>query len=486
MTKRSWAVKSTRLACLTLGLTFWLCQYGNVIAAPLQADCEATTVDKSEKIVCQIRAKSGRSLTDVEVAQGDGSPLAATLRPFNWVTDPVAYYFLVQTSGVSRGQMRRMGQFLQRTASPVGERIVGIGTADGALVEKAPLGTYRHTLDRIARSLTRSMPGEDDSVLMSSIDEAIEKVSKKSADRKAVIVLSDAAPPDRGVNEGEIVRQARNNNVSLYFISFGEDEKVPSGTLKRIGNQTSGGTFDVSNLTDSELLEFASSLLSMHESGFVAKIDASGLPQTYQLVATGELEGHGNVESDSVELERLTEDGWMIKTQQFFADHYLTILAALGLGAGALLILASLPSLGGVFAKVPALPLPGQSGAGAVPSPEVDRPAETQILFRPEVDGSNSAALAWLELLGSDAPRVPLHSGSLKLGRSKENDIRLSDQSVHRRHAILQLSSEGTYSIHDLGTRNGVIVNGARCSQQELSDGDIIELGETKLRFVKR
>ncbi len=479
-------MKSTQLACLTLGLAFWLCQYGIAIAAPLQADCEATAVDKSEKIVCQIRAKSGRSLTDVAVSQVDGSPLAARLRPFNWVTDPVAYYFLVQTSGVSRGQMRRMGQFLQRTASPIGERIVGISTADGTLVEKAPLGTYRHTLDRIARSLTRSMPGEDDSVLMSSIDEAIENVSKKSADRKAVIVLSDAAPPDRGVNEDEIVRQARNNNISLYFISFGEDEKVPSGTLKRIGNQTSGGTFDVSNLSDSELLEFASSLLSMHESGFVAKIDASGLPQTYQLVATGQLDGHGQVESESVELERLTEDGWMIKSQQFLADHYVTILAALGLGAGALLILASLPSLSGVFAKVAAFPMPGQSGAGAVPSPEGDRPAETQILFRPELDGANSAALAWLELIGSDAPRVPLRAGSLKIGRSKENDIRLSDQSVHRRHAILQLSPEGTYSIHDLGTRNGVIVNGARCSQQELSDGDIIELGETKLRFVKR
>ena len=486
MTKRGWAVKSTQLACLTLGLTIWLCQFGIAIAAPLQATCEATEADQSEKVICQIRAKSGKALSDIEVTQVDGPPVSASLRPFNWVTDPVAYYFLVQTSGVSRNQMQRMGNFLQRTASPVGERIVGIGTADGALTEKAPLGTYRHTLDRIARSLTRLMPGEEDSALLSSVDEAIEKVAKRNADRKAIIVLSAANPPDRNVNEDELIRLARDNNVSLYFISFGEDGKLPSGTLRRIGNQTTGGTFDVSNLSDSELLEFASSLLSMHESGFVAKLNPSGLPETYQLVFTGELDGQGKVESAAVELDRLTEDGWMVKSRHFLADHYLTILAALGLGAGALLILASLPSLGGVFGRVPALPLPGRSGAAAVPGPHVDHPAETQILFRPEIDGANAPALAWLEPIGSDAPSVPLRSGSLKIGRSKENDIRLSDQSVHRRHAILQLSSDGNYSIHDLGTRNGVIVNGARCTQQELSDGDIIELGETKLRFVKR
>jgi len=486
MIKRAWAVKSTQLACLMLGLTFWLCQYGVGIAAPLRASCEATAADDSEKIFCQIRAKSGSALTDVEVSQVDGPPVSTRLRPFNWVIDPVAYYFLVQTSGISRGQMRRMGQFLQRTASPVGERIVGISTADGTLVEKAPLGTYRHALDLQARSLTRFMPGVDDSVLLSSVDDAIEKVSKSNADRKAVIILSAASPPDKGVNEDDIVRQARDNNISLYFISFGENDEAPSGTLKRIGNQTSGGTFDVSSLSDSELLEFASSLLSMHESGFVAKIDAAGLPQTYNLVVSGELEGQGKVESAPIKLERLTEDGWMIKSQHFLEEHYVTILAALGLGAGALLIVASIPSFFGVFSRVPAPPLPAHSAKATPLVPKRDGHAETQILFRSEVDGANSAALAWLELLNSDSPGVPLRDGSLRLGRSKDNDIRLSDPSVHRRHAILQLSSEGAYSIHDLGTRNGVIVNGARCSQQELSDGDIIELGETKLRFVKR
>ena len=44
-------------------------------------------------------------------------------------------------------------------------------------------------------------------------------------------------------------------------------------------------------------------------------------------------------------------------------------------------------------------------------------------------------------------------------------------------------SSSGVFTIMDLNTENGVIVNGEKVTRAELLDHDLIELGEVRLRF---
>jgi pSer/pThr/pTyr-binding forkhead associated (FHA) protein len=74
-------------------------------------------------------------------------------------------------------------------------------------------------------------------------------------------------------------------------------------------------------------------------------------------------------------------------------------------------------------------------------------------------------------------------SGSrVVLGRSRECDIMVNDPNVSRRHAELR-SSGGRWSVHDLGSTNGIKVNGRRVDQHELSDGDTITMGVTDLNF---
>ena len=47
------------------------------------------------------------------------------------------------------------------------------------------------------------------------------------------------------------------------------------------------------------------------------------------------------------------------------------------------------------------------------------------------------------------------------------------------------MSGDRKFLIRDLGTKNGVVVNGQRVQQQkDLSDNDLIELGEVRLRFA--
>ncbi len=69
------------------------------------------------------------------------------------------------------------------------------------------------------------------------------------------------------------------------------------------------------------------------------------------------------------------------------------------------------------------------------------------------------------------------------LGRTDDNDIVLEHRSVSRNHAKLVREGERV-RILDLKSANGVLVNGDDVEQHVLKNGDVIELGRLKLRFV--
>ena len=68
------------------------------------------------------------------------------------------------------------------------------------------------------------------------------------------------------------------------------------------------------------------------------------------------------------------------------------------------------------------------------------------------------------------------------LGRSRECDITLDDANVSRRHAEVRREN-GDWWIVDLGSTNGVEVNGKRVSRERLSHEDQILLGRTEITF---
>jgi len=72
----------------------------------------------------------------------------------------------------------------------------------------------------------------------------------------------------------------------------------------------------------------------------------------------------------------------------------------------------------------------------------------------------------------------------LVVGRSRDCDIAVDDPNVSRRHAEVR-HEDGAYWIVDLGSTNGVIVNGKRVERAELAPDDEIVLGTTELRFER-
>jgi Protein of unknown function (DUF3662)/Inner membrane component of T3SS, cytoplasmic domain len=85
-------------------------------------------------------------------------------------------------------------------------------------------------------------------------------------------------------------------------------------------------------------------------------------------------------------------------------------------------------------------------------------------------------------LLIGEGRRHALHGERALVGRSRECDVVISDPNVSRRHIELRRGERGWAAI-DLGSTNGMKVNGRRVSHAELEPGDRITIGVTELVF---
>jgi hypothetical protein len=92
------------------------------------------------------------------------------------------------------------------------------------------------------------------------------------------------------------------------------------------------------------------------------------------------------------------------------------------------------------------------------------------------------AAPAGRALLVGEGKRTVLSGSRILLGRSRDCDLTVDDPNVSRRHAELR-NEDGRWIVTDLGSTNGIKVNGRRAQEAVLEDGDELALGLVRLRF---
>lgn len=99
---------------------------------------------------------------------------------------------------------------------------------------------------------------------------------------------------------------------------------------------------------------------------------------------------------------------------------------------------------------------------------------------------------AWVEIVNmseagatSADERYSLARTLLRIGRETDNDICLQDMTVHRYHAAIHRTEDAEFVITDLSSAqgNGVVVNGRAVAEARLASGDVIELGNARLKF---
>ncbi|MEU5578498.1 DUF3662 and FHA domain-containing protein [Streptomyces huasconensis] len=115
------------------------------------------------------------------------------------------------------------------------------------------------------------------------------------------------------------------------------------------------------------------------------------------------------------------------------------------------------PGAGRPGGQSPAAARPSGPGAGALPGAQVRR---------------------WIEINGN---RHQISRPTLVLGRSTDADVRIDDPGVSRRHCEIRTGTPST--IQDLGSTNGIVVDGQHTTRATLRDGSRIVVGQTTIVY---
>ena len=138
----------------------------------------------------------------------------------------------------------------------------------------------------------------------------------------------------------------------------------------------------------------------------------------------------------------------------------------------------------------PGTPAPDTGGGGS-------SNAATAIVRLSDLNkGGPMAAKDVKEIPKNQAPRLVGIAGALrgkefwllrtemKVGRTDENDIQIDHQSMSRQHCRFQRGDDGAWKILDNKSANGVRVNGEDYQVSAVRNGDTVELGHVKFKFV--
>ena len=130
---------------------------------------------------------------------------------------------------------------------------------------------------------------------------------------------------------------------------------------------------------------------------------------------------------------------------------------------------------------------PGEGDGPALPddAPETEASGETMVYqaAAPVEERAPTPISDSCAVFGPDGP-YPLSRARVRVGRGRTNELVLQDPSVSREHAELVPTSDGRgWRVRDLGSTNGVAVNGAKVQDQALALGDLITFGSCDVRF---
>ncbi|MEU5424138.1 DUF3662 and FHA domain-containing protein [Streptomyces olivoreticuli] len=137
-------------------------------------------------------------------------------------------------------------------------------------------------------------------------------------------------------------------------------------------------------------------------------------------------------------------------------------------GSGPVTHGAGYPSPPSGLPPMPAAPPPG----GGRPAPRTGGPGPAA------GPASGGQTRRWIEINGT---RHQISRPTLVLGRSTEADVRIDDPGVSRRHCEIRVGTPAT--IQDLGSTNGIVVDGQHTTRATLRDGSRIVVGSTTIVY---
>lgn len=448
-----------------------------------------------------------RLLTPSTVEQVSASVRSVTLPApeFEAYIEPPsssAILFLVDTSDPARASViekniQHIKALLDAGAS---HHQFGLSSFDRDIRLLAPIGASHEEINAAASEM-RAV-GKTTELYRNTL-QALRMLANHPAERRALLLMSDGLAEDRAYFHDDVVRAARASGVVIYGIGYPRSVSLSVGlqTLRRIAEETGGPFVSVENGVD--------------------------LPAAFLDDPFAALDNGGRV---SFDLEPLSEAGFggefSLRAEFRLADGRASAAIPISLPAVAAaeavvkVIEVEVPRIVEVptFIEVPA-PLGEQSQArpaGPVTAPPAmlsdnlnvwlwyilipaallislllvlllvmrSRRGEQAAAAPPhEPPPISLRALAFLKPQDGTGERYAVTSAAYRIGRHSDNDLTIQDPSISRQHAEIHRKRDGSFTITDLDSVNGVFVNQQKISSAALADGDLVEMGDKAYRF---
>jgi len=464
---------------------------------------EKASADAGAKLSCDVRANGFAVFKDVKAAiKGEKDGLETKFEAFDPATQGSTTAYLIQLLPNSqRKTLTQMGDAVVTfTDSRDGKRRFTAYTFANDLTLVSDSGASKN---EFVRQIIAVKPATATIQLYKVVLQAIEALAKEAGDRKALVILADGTSDDTGYSHDQVVKAAKDAGVAIHVLGYYDDRasRPKFQKLSRLADDTGGYATEVKQGSGKDFTpdivtsRFVGEVL---ENGGTAKIGLKGPSgaQTVELSANltdgKSLKAEEKVEvpappPPSVEGPRTDpafdtappEPAGALEGVLDWAEENALLLAALGalVAAGFAAFAIYGPGFGGKRF--------GNKGATASESDddamEGDLDGEGELLL--DADG-RPVVYGWLEMLDANSSRHPLRTTNVRVGRHKDNDICLQNDSISRRHAVLHYNADTRrFVITDLGGGNGVVVNRTKYKSRELNDGDMVELGDVRLRF---
>ena len=432
-------------------------------------------------VTCELRAADALVFKGVKASiKGRSEPLEVEYTGFEAANRSVSAMFLVQIMDSGRRAiMAQMAEAIVKIAEPRYDRrrLAAYSIANDLNV-LADFSTPKRDFDKQVRAVrAATLPSQ----LYKTSLEAIAKLTKETGDRKALIILGDGNSDDTADEHDQVVKAAKDAGVVIHALGYvGEATELPRFQhLRRLADETGGFRREVRVAGAQKYTVNKQFVGEVLENGGSAKITLKEPPGPLTVTLTADFGSGRSASVDhSLTLTPPPSSPAPPPTYQPSDPPQAPVVREPAAWHQRLLDWALENKALAIFVGVAFVI--GAVGLGllAVGSYSAQSEPEALPVQKP------GPVYGWLDMLDGNASRYPLQTTNIRIGRHRDNDICLQNDSISRRHAVLHFNSDNRrFVITDLGGDNGVIVNKIKQQSHELNDGDLVELGEVRLRF---
>jgi hypothetical protein len=473
-------------------------------AAKLLMECAPKTDAAVPSVNCDIRTTTAYSPSKL-VVSANGSVLTdSKFVPFRTSGETTAWLYLIDRSNPARAATvkRNVALAIRMVDRASSTMKIGVATFASDMQTVLPIASS-HT-GAVQKLQAIRADGVATEFFANAI-KAIQMLDEVQADRKALVIISDGKAEDTAYSLSDVVKAAREADVTIMGLGYAEraSETPELQSIRRIAEETDGLYREVKGAEELPT-GFIDDLSRYIDNGGTVAANLPGLTGDVSIKIDATLQDNSTL-SATQSVKIVAPSPADVKPTSLIGRIYAAfdpIVAGASRWANdnagmawllLLLPLALIAALAGLWLSrrqvhvaavaAPEGPVAWNEADGLDPIPLESGIDMANVGATRRFSPDATSPFGYFEIVGNEAKRYAVNTQSVSIGRHSDNDIQLLNDSVHRHHAHLRISPTGDAVIRDLDTKNGVIVNGSRVASKQLAPGDLVELGEVRMRY---